>query len=52
MPCPKCKGPTRCYDTEHRPEGTVRRRQCTSALCAHKFKTLEKNAKMVRGFVW
>ncbi len=52
MPCPQCKGPSRCYSTEHRAEGTVRRRQCTSTLCGHKWKTLERPAKLVRGYVY
>lgn len=51
MLCPKCNGPTRVYDTEQRPEGTVRRRQCTSTRCAKKFKTIETTARLVRGYV-
>ena len=54
MKCPRCGGLTRVYDTDQRPEGTVRRRQCTSSRCGEKFKSLqppEQEARFLRGYV-
>ncbi|MCO5168069.1 MAG: hypothetical protein M9894_17130 [Planctomycetes bacterium] len=51
MLCPKCNGRSKVYDTERRPEGTMRRRQCMSGLCGAKFKTIETPARLVTGYV-
>ena len=41
MRCPKCGGPTGVLDTRMSGEETRRRRECQSAMCGHRYTTLE-----------